>query len=121
MGKDAQSLQTTFQSERHDRKERETLIIAKLRDLDARTSERLANEQNVLEHRYKELREELDVAVKDEDDKRFQDYILEEMAALKNGLVVESQQREQADDDIVKALNHYTQAIQEALRVVNQA
>jgi len=121
VAKDAQGLQAAFQAERQDRKERETLIIAKLRDLDARTSERLANEQKTLDQKYGELREELDVAVKDEDDKRFQDYILEEMAALKNGLVIESQQREHADDDIVKALNHYTQAIQEALRVVNQA
>lgn len=119
--KDAQTLQVAFQSERHDRKERETLIIAKLRDLDARTSERLQNEQKAIEQKYQELREEMDVAVKDEDDKRFQDYILQEMAALKHGLVVESQQREEADDDIVKALNHYTQAVQEALRVVNQA
>eukprot|EP00928_Gymnodinium_smaydae_P049219 TRINITY_DN33011_c0_g1_i1.p1 TRINITY_DN33011_c0_g1~~TRINITY_DN33011_c0_g1_i1.p1 ORF type:complete len:279 (-),score=105.87 TRINITY_DN33011_c0_g1_i1:73-837(-) len=119
--KDAQTLQVAFQSERADRKERETLIIAKLRDLDARTAERLDIETSLLEQKYGELREELDVAVKDEDDKRFQDYILEEMAALKNGLVVESQERESADDEIVKALSHYTLAVQDALRVVNQA
>lgn len=118
---DAQTLQAAFQAERHDRKERETLIVAKLRDLDARTSERLGNEQRAMDDRYKALREDMDVAVKDEDDKRFQDYILEEMAALKNGLVVESQHRETADDNIVTALAHYTQAVQEALRVVNQA
>lgn len=121
VAKDAQQLQQAFQAERADRKERETLIVARLRDLDNRTQERLAGEQKALEQRYQDLREELDVAVKDDGDKRFQDYILEEMAALKNGLVVETQTREQADDDIVNALNHYTKAIQDALRVVNQA
>eukprot|EP00927_Polykrikos_kofoidii_P080873 TRINITY_DN77877_c0_g1_i1.p1 TRINITY_DN77877_c0_g1~~TRINITY_DN77877_c0_g1_i1.p1 ORF type:complete len:275 (+),score=62.61 TRINITY_DN77877_c0_g1_i1:70-825(+) len=121
VAKDAANLQAFFQSERADRRERETLIIAKLRDLDAKTHERLSIDQQALDEKYAELREELDVAVKDESDKRFQDYVLEEIAALKNGLVVESQQREHADDDMVKALNHYTQAIQEALRVVNQA
>merc|ERR1712039_673105 len=121
VAKDAAALQTAFQNERADRKERETLIVTKLKDLDARTAERLANEQQVSDTKFVELREELDVAVRDDGDKRFQDYILEEMAALKNGLVVETQTRETADDDIASALGHYTKAIQEALRVVNQA
>merc|ERR1719382_1653928 len=107
VAKDATSLQTAFQNERADRKEREMLIVAKLRDLDARTVSRLGHEQSLCDQKYQELREELDVAVKDDGDKRFQDYILEEMAALKNGLVVETQTREHADDDIVNALNHY--------------
>lgn len=121
VAKDAQALQMSFQNERRDRKERETLIIAKLRDLDASTSEKLSKEQNTLENKYTELRDELNVAVRSEDNRVFQDYILQEMAALKNGLVVESQTRELADDDIVRALEHYTKAVQDALRVVNQA
>mmetsp|Transcript_76269 Transcript_76269/g.215866 ORF Transcript_76269/g.215866 Transcript_76269/m.215866 type:complete len:243 (+) Transcript_76269:106-834(+) len=119
VAKDASGLQSAFQNERADRKEREMLIVAKLRDLDARTAERLASEQTAIDKTYSELRDELDLAVRDDGDKRFQDYILEEMAALKNGLVVETQMREQHDDDIVNALNHYTKAIQDALRVVN--
>ncbi|CAE8634770.1 unnamed protein product [Polarella glacialis] len=125
--KDAAALQSAFLNERAERKERETLIIAKLRDLELRTVERLASDEADAEEKYKELHDDLKVAVpKEEDmddggDKPFQDYILEEMAGLKNGLVVETQTREQADDDIVSALNHYTKAIQDALRVVNQA
>lgn len=121
VAKDASQLQQSFQNERADRKERETLIVARLRDLDARTTDRLAAETKALDQAYTELREELEVAVKDDGDKRFQDYILEEMAALKHGLVVETQMREQADDDIADALKHYTKSIQDALRVVNQA
>lgn len=122
VAKDAASLQTVFVNERAERKERETLIVAKLRDLDARTAERIAHEQADCDGKYEELYRELEIAVKDDEgDRRFQDYVLEEMAALKNGLVVESQMREQADDDIVNALNHYTKAIQEALRAVNNA
>merc|ERR1712187_405984 len=87
VAKDCQSLQTSFQNERADRKEREMLIIAKLRDLDARTAEKLAKETAVCDQKYAELEEEMQIAVKDDGDKRFQEYILEEMAALKNGLV----------------------------------
>lgn len=121
VAKDAANLQVAFQNEWADRKERELLIIAKLRDLDARAAERLGNEQMICNDKFQELQEELSIAVKDDGDKRFQDYVLEEMAAIKNGLVVETQTREQADDDIVNALNHYTKAIQDALRIVNQA
>merc|ERR1712032_899564 len=45
VAKDAASLQTAFQNERADRKEREMLVVAKLRDLDSRTAERIANDQ----------------------------------------------------------------------------
>lgn len=121
VAKDAASLQQAFQNERSDRKERETLIVARIRDLDARTAERFTNEQKVCDQKYQQLHEEFEVAVKDDCDKKFQDYILEEMAALKNGLIVETQVREQADDDIVNALNHYTKAVQDSLRTVNTA
>lgn len=121
VAKDAATLQAAFQNERAERKEREMLVIGKLRDLDARTAERLEKEEKAYDQKFQELREELDYTVKDDGDKRFQDYILEEMAALKNGLVVETQTREHADDDIVNALHQYTKSIQDALRVVNQA
>lgn len=121
VSKDVSTLQLAFQSERTDRKERETLIVAKLRDLEERTAERFSRDLQTLEKQHHELREELEVALHEDNDKRFQDHILEEMAALKTGLVVESQTREHADDSIVSALNHYMQAIQEALRAVNQA
>merc|ERR1740117_991738 len=96
------------------------MIVAQIRDLKERTAERFSCDLITLEKQHCELREELEVALHEDNDKRFQDHILEEMAALKTGLVVESQTREQADDSIVSALNHYMQAIQEALRVVNK-
>merc|ERR1719440_2601238 len=121
VSKDVAVLQTAFQGERQERKERESIVVAKLKDLGERTAERFSKDLQTLEKQHAELREELDVAMHEDNDKRFQDHILEEMAALKTGLVVESQTRASADDNIVSALNHYTQAIQESLRVVNQA
>jgi len=118
---DVSTLQLAFQSERQDRKERETLIVAQLRDLEERTAERFSHDLMTLEQQQHELGVELEVAMHEDNDKRFQDHILQEMAALKTGLVVESQTREQADDNIVSALNHYMQAIQEALRAASQA
>lgn len=121
VAKDVENLQAAFRAEREERKERETLIIAKLRDLEAKTVENFASGQALCEEKYQDIREELEEALNKDGDKKFQDFILEEIAGLKNSLVVESQTRESADDDIVNALNHYTKAIQESLRVVNQA
>merc|ERR1719181_2332028 len=104
VSKDVSALQLAFQTERADRKERETLIVAKLRDLEERIAEQFTQELCILEEQQKELREELEVALHEDNDKRFHDHILEEMAALKTGLVVESQTRESADDNIVLAI-----------------
>eukprot|EP00929_Paragymnodinium_shiwhaense_P023708 TRINITY_DN14785_c0_g1_i4.p1 TRINITY_DN14785_c0_g1~~TRINITY_DN14785_c0_g1_i4.p1 ORF type:complete len:261 (+),score=94.21 TRINITY_DN14785_c0_g1_i4:181-963(+) len=121
IAKDAQLLEQVFQGERKDRREREAGILAKLKDLDGAMEARIDDAQKQIETMHGELHSDLDSAMREDSDKRFQDYLLEELAALKNGLVLEGQQREQADDEIVQALNHYTQAIQQALRVVNQA
>jgi hypothetical protein len=56
-----------------------------------------------------------------EEDRKFHEFVFTELAALRTGLESEAQVREQADDEIVNALNHYTQSVQEAMRVVNQA
>merc|ERR1711939_40015 len=102
VAKDVNNLQDAFENEKVDRKEREFLIAKKLGDHETRTQGKFEQEQSAR-------------------DEKFQTFILEEVAALKNGLVLESQSREQADDDIVQALNHYTKALQDALRIVNQA
>lgn len=121
VAKDASSLYVSFQAEKNDRKEREEMIIAKLRDMEGRTAERLQNEQKLCEQQFSALREQLSAVVQDNGDNKFHNYILEEMAALKNGVVMETQVREHSDDEIVNALNHYTKSIQDALRIVSQA
>jgi hypothetical protein len=123
VAKDVNNLQNAFENEKVDRKEREFLIAKKLGDHETRTQGKFEQEQNAREQKYQSLREELEESkrMREKGDEKFQTFILEEVAALKNGLVMESQAREQADDDIVQALNHYTKALQDALRIVNQA
>merc|ERR1719161_1504425 len=123
VAKDVASLQGTFRQEKVDRKEREQATALKLRDHAARTSAKFEEEEKIREAKYQALREELEESkrLRERGDDKFQAFILEEVAALKNGLVVETQTREQADDDTVNALNHYTHVLQDALRVVNRA
>lgn len=117
---DIVALKSTFQAELSERKERETLIIARLRDLDERTAEKLVKDRRTLEIQVAQLNEELGV-VGHEEDRRFHEFVFAELAALKTGLVQEGQAREKADDEIVAAIKQYTECVQEAIKVVNTA
>lgn len=43
--------------------------------------------------------------LREKGDEKFQTFILDEVATIKNNLVLEAQQREQCDDDIVQVSN----------------
>mmetsp|Transcript_5624 Transcript_5624/g.10561 ORF Transcript_5624/g.10561 Transcript_5624/m.10561 type:complete len:310 (-) Transcript_5624:64-993(-) len=122
VAKDTNGMQNAFENEKIDRKERELAISRKLGDHEARTSAALEGQAQFREQKYQGLRSELDNIKRNRatGDDKFQTFILEEVAVMKNSLVAESHAREQADDDIVQALNHYTKCLQDALRIINQ-
>merc|ERR1712194_790559 len=123
VAKDTNSIQNAFENEKVDRRERELAISKKLGDHETRTQAALEGQTASREQKYQALRSELEDIkhARDEGDDKFQTFILEEVAAVKNGLVAESHAREQSDDDIVQALNHYTKCLQDALRIINQS
>eukprot|EP00931_Biecheleriopsis_adriatica_P075060 TRINITY_DN49006_c0_g1_i1.p1 TRINITY_DN49006_c0_g1~~TRINITY_DN49006_c0_g1_i1.p1 ORF type:complete len:259 (+),score=72.73 TRINITY_DN49006_c0_g1_i1:107-883(+) len=121
VAKDTNGMQNAFENEKIDRKERELAISKKLKDHEARTQAALDAQSQAREQKYHNLRGELDSIKqhRERGDDKFQTFILEEVAVVKNGLMTESHAREQADDDIVQALNHYTKCLQDALRIMN--
>mmetsp|Transcript_9001 Transcript_9001/g.16255 ORF Transcript_9001/g.16255 Transcript_9001/m.16255 type:complete len:264 (-) Transcript_9001:64-855(-) len=119
VAKDLNSIQNAFENEKVDRQEREHAIVKKISDHETRTQSAFEASAQNREQKYQQLRGELEV-LKRKGDVKFQTFILEEIAAVKQGLTTESTAREEADDDIVQALNHYTKALQDALRIVNQ-
>merc|ERR1719160_388790 len=122
VAKDTNGMQNAFENEKIDRKERELTLSKKLGDHEANTHAALEAQGAAREQKYQALRGELEEIkrLREKGDDKFQTFILEEVAAVKNGLVAESHAREQADDDIVQALNHYTKGLQDALRIINQ-
>merc|ERR1719262_1356462 len=122
VAKDVNGMQNAFENEKIDRKDREQAISRKLSEHETRTQAAFEAQQSNREHKYSSLRAELDQIKRSREkgDDKFQTFILEEVASVKNGLVAESHAREQADDDIVQALNHYTKCLQDALRIINQ-
>merc|ERR1712222_256262 len=51
---------------------------------------------------------------------KFRAFILEEIAGMKNTLAVSAEAREQTDDEIVQAMNQYTNALQKGLHSANR-
>ena len=103
------------------RLERETQIVKRVGDDLFRMQEKLDAERVARESTLTILREELDEGnrARNKSAERIQTLIMEEIASLKNGLLNETQSREEADESIVTALNEYTKTLQDSLRVVN--
>ena len=121
VAKDVNSLQSAFENERIVRAEKEALIVKRLGDLEAETEEKLEHSRSIVDHQLVQIRAEMEEIYRTScsGGDRFEQFALEEVAALKNGLIIETQSRESADDDLVNALNHYTKALQDALRIIN--
>lgn len=51
-------------------------------------------------------------------DEKFQAVVLDEIAALKNAVAAEREERVAEDDEIVAAVNDYTRALQDGLRIL---
>ncbi|CAE8630113.1 unnamed protein product, partial [Polarella glacialis] len=97
VAKDTNGMQNAFENEKIDRKERELAISRKLGDHEARTSAALEGQAQFREQKYQGLRSELDNIKRNRatGDDKFQTFILEEVAVMKNSLVAESHAREQ--------------------------
>lgn len=120
--KDSAALSSVMQAEFRARREREGHISERLRVLESQTAEKFVRGQQICDQKFDHLHEMLQgIRVDSESgDRRFQARVIEEVSTLKDSLVCEAQGREQADDDIVSALNHYTKELQRALRALNQ-
>ena len=121
VAKDVNSLQTAFENERLVRAEKEAIIVKRLADIEAKADERIETSKVTIDNRILQIRAEMEdiYRVNSSGEDKFEKFALEEIASLKNALLLESQSRESADDDLVNALNHYTKALQDALRIIN--
>ena len=121
VARDVAQLQIAVNHEKSNRSEKESALVRKLAEIDLNIESKLQNDRLAAEQKFSALRDSLAEykKLRDRGDDKFQGFVLEEIAALKNSLVIETQSREQSDEDIIQALNHYTKALQDALRIVN--
>ena len=121
VARDVNGLQQAFENERVLRAEKEAVIIKRLTDLETKTDDKLDSHKVSTDSKLISVRSDMEeihrMNCTGED--KFERFVLEELASLKNSVIIETQSRESADDDLVTALNQYTKALQDALRIIN--
>lgn len=115
--------QEVFEAERQDRLRREGKIAADLAAHETETKESFEHERGLREKVYLELKTKLDDAVRTRTkaDEKFQSFVSEEIASIRNAIRKEEELREQEDDEIVETLNRYTQKLQASLQIINSS
>ena len=107
--------------ERKARLKREGILLQQVEEHASETEDRWTSEHN---DRVRCLNEVEDQVIRNEarlalEHKRYEDRIEEELASLKDEMVIESMERQAQDEDIVAALNRYTQQLQHSLSILS--
>ena len=115
--------QTGIDDERVERLEREANTLKRVGEDIFRLQEKVDAERVARETGVNALRTQLDDVVRraDTHDDKFQTIVLTEIASLKSALNAEKEERVAEDEQIVHAINDYTRALQDGLRIVNQS
>eukprot|EP00878_Enallax_costatus_P018289 GHUV01019247.1.p1 GENE.GHUV01019247.1~~GHUV01019247.1.p1 ORF type:complete len:224 (+),score=76.17 GHUV01019247.1:41-673(+) len=106
--------------ERVARVETETKTVRQVGQDMLRLQERLEAEKATRDGDINQLRSEIHEVLgnRNVSDEKFQAVVLDEVASLKNALAVERDERVAEDDEIVAAVNDYTRALQDGLRIL---
>eukprot|EP00927_Polykrikos_kofoidii_P083378 TRINITY_DN8518_c0_g1_i1.p1 TRINITY_DN8518_c0_g1~~TRINITY_DN8518_c0_g1_i1.p1 ORF type:complete len:322 (-),score=78.30 TRINITY_DN8518_c0_g1_i1:52-945(-) len=111
-----------FEQEMRVRREAESILETKFNDLEASSSEKLGQDRQIYSDKTRRVFEDFEELKRQCDATRgeFEDASKLDLQTLRKTIADEAQKREQADDDIVNALNFYTKGLQEALRTFSQ-
>lgn len=112
-----------FAVETASRKDRDEGLQRNLQDFIRGNEEKLARDQRLLERKFEQLQRDADESVNARDavERRFQARVQAELEAARAALADTTKARIAADDDIVAALNHYTQELTKAVSSVSQS
>lgn len=126
--KEISGLRKQAELDRKGRIERDTGLLRRLAEMDSHEASMLEKsyaQQMLLFKRTKNeidglaRQAEMDKAESDSRTDKFRSFILEEIAGMKNSLVVATHARSQTDDEIVQAMTQYTHALQKGLQSAN--
>ncbi|GBE61534.1 hypothetical protein BOVATA_030270 [Babesia ovata] len=111
--KNLATVQKLFECERLSRQEREEHILKRISDVELQSESAFGKEMQNTEGQYQQLKAEFE-KIKQQNEERekvIKSSVLDEIAALSNGLAVESCARESADSDLTQALHSFMKVI----------
>jgi len=122
--KEISELRRHMEADRQSRIERDTALLRRLAEMESVEATLFEQGAVTLHSSYEQLKAEIDglartEEVSDSRTEKFRAFMLEEIAGMKNTLAISAQAREQTDDEIVQAMNQYTNALQKGLHSAN--
>jgi len=126
--KEISGLRKQAELDRKSRIERDTALLRRLAEMDSHEAAQLeksyADQLRLFQRTKNEIdglarQAEMEKADSEARTDKFRTFILEEIAGMKNTLVVTAQARSQTDDEIVQAMTQYTHALQKGLQAAN--
>jgi len=122
--KEINEMRRQMDLDRKARIERDTVLLRRLAEMESAEAAQFDSGNAQLISATDQMRNEVDrmnrtEELSDSRTEKFKSFILEEIAGMKNTLVMSAQTREQTDDEIVQAMNQYTNALQKGLHAAN--
>ncbi len=113
-------IKVQIEQEQNLRVEREKRVYVKIQDLGHRLREQLLAEKALTDKRLAEVRTDVSVETKARQtaNERMHKLVEQETVKLKHAVEGEKQERLQAVDQLVQALNHYGGALQAGIKIV---
>jgi len=122
--KEISEMRKQMDLDKKTRIERDTVLLRRLAEMESHEAAQFEEQGLQLAQEADQLGSQVDdigriEEVSDSRTDKFRAFILEEIAGMKNTLAVSAQAREQTDDEIVQAMNQYTNALQKGLHTAN--
>eukprot|EP00922_Rhytidocystis_sp_ex-Travisia-forbesii_P013303 GHVS01019909.1.p1 GENE.GHVS01019909.1~~GHVS01019909.1.p1 ORF type:complete len:139 (-),score=18.85 GHVS01019909.1:344-760(-) len=117
--RDIRQLKEGLDADRTDTSNRDVQIGKSMSELQHSIQAKMTDEASSRDEQLGSLKGGLDRISRAGDSKvqQFRGLVFEEMTNLKDGLTTSVQSREQSDDEILQALQQYTNSLQKALRM----
>ncbi|KAL3906471.1 MAG: hypothetical protein SGPRY_010536 [Prymnesium sp.] len=115
--------QMQFEVEKVTRLQREAQVLKRVGDEVFRLQQKVTAERASRESAIVLMKDDFMSAHKTREkaDEKFKSEMLRKMAVVEKDLEVETKNRETSEEQLVTALNNYTQALQDGLKIVNRA
>lgn len=122
--KEISQLRQQMEADRQQRIERDTALLRRLSETETVETAQFERGAKHLQAVFGQLRKEIDGLAHAEEladgrTEKFRNFMLQELAGMKKTLATAQQARETTDNEIVQAMNQYTNALQKGLHSAN--
>lgn len=114
-------LKARFAENSSSAEEKQKRVLLKVQSESNKAAVQFAQDKIISDQKIAQLRAAIDeeVAIRTRADDLIRGTLADEVAAIKADIVAEKGERAAADEDLVQAINHYSAALQDGIRVVS--